>query len=97
VQRGITILSAGAFNTDQIEAQEPDETHVVMRCAIRTSCPMLNQKGGTVGNKVGDKAQISLDSAMGGIFLAPGQQHLRSRRTCTPACARSWLSSPRGT
>ena len=96
MQRGITILSAGAFNTDQIVAQEPDETHVVMRCAIRTSCPMLNQKGGTVGNKVGDKAQISLDSAMGGIFLAPGQQHLRSRRTCTPACARSWPSSPRG-
>ena len=95
MQRGITILSAGAFNADQIEAQKPDETHVVMRSAIRTSCPMLNQKGVTVGNKLGDEAQISLDSAMGGIS-APGQQHLRSRRTCTPACARSWLSSLRG-
>ena len=66
-----------------------------MRSTILASCLMLNQKGVTVGNKLGDEAQISLDSAMGGI-LAPGQQHLRSRRTCTPARARSWLSSLRG-
>jgi len=89
VQRGITILSAGAINADQIEAQKPDETHVVMRSAIRTSCPMLNQKGGTVGNKLGDKAQTSLDSAMGGH-----QDSSTGGRV--PACARSWLSSPRG-
>ena len=95
MQQGITILSTGAFNTDQIEAQKHDETHVVMRSTILTPCPMPNQKVVTVGNKLGDEAQISLDSAMGGI-LAPGQQHLRSRRTCTPASARSWLSSLRG-
>ena len=95
MQQGITILSAGAFNTDQMEEQKHDKTHVVMRSTILASCPMLNQNGVTVGNKLGDEAQISLDSAMGGI-LAPGQQHLRSRRTCTPARARSWLSSLRG-
>ena len=58
VQRGITILSAGALNADQIEAQKPDETHVVMRSAIRTSCPMLNQTDGTVGLNPSDEAQI---------------------------------------
>ncbi len=67
-QRGLTILSTSAINIDQIETQELDDTHVVLSYAFRTSCPMLNQKDGTVGLNLSDEARIELDSAMGSIY-----------------------------
>ena len=57
-RRGLAILSAGAFNIDQIETHELDEAHVILRYAVRTSCPMLNETGGSVRLNLSDEAQI---------------------------------------
>ena len=84
-----------AFNTDQIETQELDDTHVVLPYAFRTSYPMLNQKDGTVGLNLSDEARIELDNAMGGIYATCQQQATiaHGRWACTPPCAWSWTSS----
>ena len=94
-QRGLTILSTGAINIDQIETQELDDTHVVLPYAFRTSYPMLNQKDGTVGLNLSDEARIELDSAMGSIYATYQQQATiaHGRWASTHPCAWSRTSS----